>query len=220
MADDERADQRGDQRDAQVAQWLEVEPLDDVTRRRLVSTALRDSDAGESNGPARRSRAWQWLSAAAVLVVVVVVGLAVLTSGGGNDEQASLNDRATATPKAAAATVDVGDYGNLDDPANLAALRVALRSPSAASRSAAPSAAGDASDRQFGSAESAPTSLAGDTAALQLCGAVAPDGGTVVAQGTGTIAGRRATVVLVEAADGTRTLEAVLENPCEVRHLP
>jgi hypothetical protein len=26
--------------------------------------------------------------------------------------------------------------------------------------------------------------------------------------------------VLVEAADGTRTVEAVLEVPCEVRHLP
>ena len=36
MADDERPD-------AQVEQWLRVEPLDDVTRRRLVSTALRES---------------------------------------------------------------------------------------------------------------------------------------------------------------------------------
>jgi hypothetical protein len=47
-----------------------------------------------------------------------------------------------------------------------------------------------------------------------------PDGATAVAQATGTIDGRRATVVLVEAADGTRTLDAVLEDPCETRHLP
>jgi hypothetical protein len=48
----------------------------------------------------------------------------------------------------------------------------------------------------------------------------APDGGRVVAQGSGTIDGRRATVVLLEDADGTRTFEAVLEDPCEVRQLP
>jgi hypothetical protein len=215
MADDERADGR----DAQVAQWLEVEPLDDVTRRRLVSTALRERAARESDAPTRRSRAWQWLTAAAVIVAVLVVSLALLTAGGGNDEeQASLNDRATVTPKADP-TLDVGDYGNLDDPTNLAALRAALDSPAAAAGSAAPPTdANDAAGTQFGSqSEAAPSS---DREALRLCGVVAPEGGTVVAQGSGTIAGRRATVVLVEAADGTRTLEAVLEDPCEVRTIP
>jgi len=45
MADDERPD-------PQVEQWLRVEPLDDVTRRRLVSTALREPC--ETTAPARR----------------------------------------------------------------------------------------------------------------------------------------------------------------------
>ena len=211
MADDERPDR-------QVEQWLRVEPLDDVTRRRLVSTALRESDQGDTADSRRSSHAWRWLTAAAALVVVLVVGLAVLTAGGGNDEeQASRNDRTELTPKAAGPARDVGDYGDLDDPANLASLRAALEAPTAASGSSEPLATGDAADSQLGSAERAPT---GGTGELRLCGITAPDDGSIVAQGTGTIDGRRAAIVLVEAADGTRSFEAVLEDPCEVRPLP
>jgi len=210
-----------DDRDPQVAQWLPVEPLDDVTRRRLVSNALRESEADEPVPPARSSRGWQWLTAAAVIVAVLVVGLALLTAGGGNDEeQATKRDRAALSPNAAQATPDVGDFGDLDVPANLARLRSALDAPGAASSGAAApqTTPSGATDSQGGSsAEAAP---ADGSAEVRLCGVTAPDGGRVVAQGTGTLDGRRATVVVLEANDGTRTLEAVLEDPCEVRELP
>lgn len=216
MADDDGADTR----DGEVAQWLEVEPLDELTRRRLVANALREGDAAAAPAapPTRSSHAWRWLTAAAAVVVVLVVGLALLSGGGGNDEQATSRDRAALTPKSAAPTRDVGDFGNLDDPANLAALRRALGNPAdTAEFQAPPEAAGDAlgssSDTTSGAASSA-----GD--ATRLCGAVLPDGGRIVAEGTGTVDGRPATVVLLEAADGTRSLVVVLEDPCEQRELP
>ena len=116
-----------DARDERLAAWLESEPLDDVTRRRLVSTAMRET---------RSSRAVRWIATAAAIVVVLVGGLALLTAQGGNDEREAAtpaltpaNDRATAgttTPpfadtaapeaagSAAVAPVDVGGFGDLD----------------------------------------------------------------------------------------------------------
>jgi hypothetical protein len=215
MADDERPDARDEARDEQVSQWLEVEPLDDVTRRRLVAPALRES--ATSATAARSSRVWAWVAAAAAAVVVLVVGLTALnTSGGGDSEVATRTERTAPSPKAVVATTDVGDYGDLDDPANLAALRAALGRPT--SGATASQAAGEAESSPFSSSAGSP--VADRDQALRLCGLTVPDGATAVAQGTGTIDGRRATVVLVEDADGTRSVDAVLEDPCEVRRLP
>lgn len=61
-----------DDRDERIAALLEVPPLDEVTRRRLVRTAV-----AATSGP--RSRAALIVSAAAALVVGVVVGTAVVT---------------------------------------------------------------------------------------------------------------------------------------------
>jgi hypothetical protein len=210
MADDER--------DAEVGNWLEVEPLDDVTRRRLVSTAMRET--GETTATAQStvrppSRTWRWIAAAAAVVVVAIGTLAVVTANGGNNEQ----QQATGTslsPQALKVTHDVGDFGDLDDPANLARLRTALDAP-ATGASPGPQAAADSSTSERSSQQ---LGTAGDGGAPpSLCGAVVPEGGTIVAQGTGTIDGRRATVVLIETADGTRSTDAVLEDPCELRHL-
>jgi hypothetical protein len=208
MADDPRSDAR----DEQVAAWLEVEPLDDVTRRRLVSTALRESPA-----PAKRpSSAWRWIAAAAAVVLVGGVTLAVVTAGGGNDEQRastpvqSPQGTESVTPQSRnlAAAPDVGDFGDLDQPANLTKLRAALESGTAGSSKteqtpapAAAQAAGDASG------------AAGPACAL-------PADATVVAEGTGTMGGRRATVFLLEHADGSRSYVAMLDDPCEIRQLP
>jgi hypothetical protein len=223
MADDERPDAHGEQRDEEVAGWLEVERLDDVTRRRLVARALAETERDAAAAPALPAparptgRVWAWLGAAAVLVVVLVVGLALLSANGGDDsEVATRNDHAAISPKAIDATRDVGDFGDLDEPTNLAALRAALEAP--VSGSAAPQAAAGDTSREFGASDSTTTDA--ENAPLRLCGITVPDGATAVAQATGTIDGRRATVVLVEAADGTRTLDAVLEDPCETRHLP
>ena len=127
MADDDRS--------PDVAARLEVEPLDDVTRRRLVTNALRESDAAPAPANTHPMRAWRWLAAAAVVVVVLVGGLAVLASNGGDDAPtASRQDQMTALApqpfeQALRAAPSVGDYGNLDDAANLAKLRAALQHP-------------------------------------------------------------------------------------------
>ena len=112
------------------------------------------------------------------------------------------------------AAPDVGDFGDLDQPQNLASLRRALDSPPSAATPAAPQAAGDSGFANDSGASE--RSSAG--AALSQCSVPLPDG-TVVAQGHGTLDGRRATVVLTETAAGKRSLDAVLSDPCELRHL-
>ena len=203
MADDERS--------AEVERWLEVEPLDDVTRRRLVSTALRER--APETVPSRPSYRWRWVAVAAAVVAVLVGTLVVVTANGGHDEQqATENGRAALSPKALATTPDLGDFGDLDDAANLAALRAALNQSSATS--AAPQAAGDTATPKLGAGASANRETP-----MSRCGAVVPAGDKVEAQATGTIDGRRATVVLVESADGNRSFDAVIEDPCELRPL-
>jgi len=209
-----------DARDERLAAWLEPEPLDDVTRRRLVSTAMRET---------RSSRAVRWIATAAAIVVVLVGGLALLTARGGNDEREAAtpaltpaNDRATAganttttppfadtaapeaTGSAAVAPVDVGAFGDLDRAANLARLRTAL----------------EGSGSAFASGKAASEATAGGAAALAAlpCRDRLP-AGTALAIGTGTLDGRAAVVVLTDLGDGTRSIDAVLADPCEVRPL-
>jgi hypothetical protein len=214
MADDERPDAR----DPQVARWLEVEPLDDVTRRRLVSGALRESTPGEHPTPRRvPQHLWRWIAAAAV-VVVLVVGVALLGTGGGGDTTQASRDRAVGAPGAHAPTRDVGDFGDLAQPTNLAALRAALAGTSAAGAAAPSSASSFGSSDASTSPRSGNAQSQGAGSRVLLCGA-SPDG-TIVAQGTGTLGGRHATVLLVETPAGTKTYQLVLEDPCEVRDLP
>ncbi len=212
MADDDRPDAR----DPEVGAWLDVEALDDVTRRRLVTTALRESAPPEV--APRPSRAWRWIAAAAAVVVVAIGTLAVVTAEGGNDEQQATRterssvDAGAAAPKAASAPVVVGDFGDLDRADNLERLRRALTSSepsdgSAVSHSEAQSTAGAFDDR--GATPPLTSSCRGELPA-----------GTVVAEGTGTLDGRQALVVLTLVGDGTHSLDAVLADPCEVRHLP
>jgi hypothetical protein len=204
MADDDRS--------PDVAAWLEVDPLDDVTRRRLVSTALRESEAAIAPPTAQPSRTWRWLAAAAVIVILLVGGLAILTSEGGNDTPtASRQDRATALApeefgKSIAAAPDVGDFGDLDDAANLAALRTAIDHPSA--RQEAPQAVNGAGSD---TASAAPLP--------SVAGCIRSVTGTVVAHATGTIDGHPVTVLLVEADDGTRSIQALFQDSCTGRDL-
>lgn len=204
MADDER--------DERVAAWLAVEPLDDVARRRLVATAIGDLHADDGTRH-HAPHAWRWIAAAAVVVIGLVVGLALLTAEGGHDERATSRRPTALTPRsgdaARDAVRDVGDYGDLDQSANLAALRQALAQ--APDRSTA--------DAQASGAAPTPELEAPRASASPRCGAVI-DGGHVVARGTGTVAGRPATVVLIEGTQGARSFEMVLEDPCEIRDLP
>ena len=206
MADDEHADAR----DPQVAAWLETESLDEVTRRRLVSTAMRETGQ-PTRGP---SRAWRWVAAAAAVVLVAVGTLAVVTAGGGHDEeQASTPVRTpeaagSAAPKALGTVPNVGDFGDLDDAANLVKLRSAFAAAAPASE---PPSAGDASR-----AES--TADAGSAFANSACGDLFGNA-TILARGTGTLDGRPATVYITQQPDGTRAYDAVIDDTCELRHL-
>jgi len=214
MADDDRAGTNESAPDAEVAGWLEVEPLDDVARRRLVTTALHAADTPDvldvpdTAAPVRPSRAWRWIAAAAAVVVVLVGGLAVLTASGGHDKSQATRERTALSPKALdqalADAPAVGNFGNLDDSTNLAALRAALERPSAGT-SVEP--ATPAAGRQ--GAASTPR-FSGDGCARGATG-------TVLAQGTGTLDGRPVIVVLLQGADGTRSFQALFQDACEGR---
>ena len=61
-----------------------------------------------------------------------------------------------------------------------------------------------------------------ETASNQLSTSACRDqlpAGTVTAVGSGTLDGRRALVVLTDDGDGSRSIDAVLADPCEVRPL-
>jgi hypothetical protein len=214
MADD-RPD---DQRDERIATWLEPEPLDELTRRRLVTSAMQAS--ADAPSPAASQRAWRWIATAALIVVVLVAALALFTAQSGNEAQLSdagkalgqSRDRIQPASPSIAATrppVDVGDFGDLDTPTNLRRLRTALEH--ARSAAVAPSNGGDA-DPDAGA----------ETTANQLSTLACRDqlpAGTVTAVGSGTLDGRRALVVLTDEGDGARSIDAVLADPCEVRPL-
>jgi hypothetical protein len=200
MADDDRIDARDDD----VATWLAVEPLDEVTRRRLVAGALREAPAAPR--PERQpSRAWRWIAAAAAVVVLGVGALAVVTAEGGHDERvasrAPRSDRTALAP--AAGVVDVGDVGDLAVAANVARVRDAA-GRSAAAAEAPAGAATQQSNR--------------DSAAASACDGSLP-AGTVLVRGTGTFGGHDAVVVLLERPDGPREVDALLTGSCELRRL-
>jgi hypothetical protein len=203
MADDDRSDER----DPEVAAWLAVDPLDEVTRRRLVSTALRE---GAPAAPARpTSRAWRWIAAAAAVVVLGVGALAIVTADGGNDattaSRAPSSEGVAVAPKAGA-TLSVGDLGDLADPANLARLRDRTAAADSSAAAAPNPAFSEGGDVQH------------ETRASTACSDQLPDG-TVLATGTGTLDGRPAVAVLLERPDGKQEIDAVLTDSCELRRL-
>ncbi len=212
---DERPD---DQRDERIAAWVEPEPLDELTRRRLVATALQTP--AEAPSPPASQRAWRWIATAAVIVVVLVGALAVFTAQSG--DEARLSDAARkpqdrggqtqqASPSIAAtgSPVAVGDFGDLDTPANLRRLRTALEQQRSAV--VAPSNGGGADSGAGAEATS-------NQLSTLACRDQLPTG-TVIAVGSGTLDGRRALVVLTDRGDGSRSIDAVLTDSCEVRPL-
>jgi len=213
-------------RDDRLAGLLEVEPLDDVTRRRLVSTALR-----ASSPPARRTSRLVAAVAAATLVVAGGIGLLVVSDDGGSvptanrsrEAQPPLDTSAEArpTPSAAPASTsvvggataqsavavrDVGDLGNLAGPAALDRARAALAPAGTTTNDSTDAREPSRADSLIARARAA------------SCASGLSDG-TVVAVGTGTYDGRDAIVLATERADGTQVVEAVLLGPCEIRPL-
>ena len=201
MADDD------DARDEGLGRLLEVEGLDEVARRRLVSTAMRSAGA-----PARTRSgmpAGGRFVAAASVVVILVVGLGYLAFRGDDGTAPSASSQrplATTTPVAessppeeptAQADADaragseasnlpkttpggahqLGDVGDLEVAANLVRLRTSITGAFTA-------AGGQASDT---------TSLFGRLQVLR-CADQLPEG-TIFAIGTGRFGTRDAIVV-------------------------
>lgn len=121
MTDDTRPTD-DDERDERLAAFLEVPPLDDVTRKRLVRRAL-DESGGESQRPGHRSRL---LAVAAAVLAVLVIGggtALVLRDDGDDSTVASRTEDARGAAEAdsadAPAPTYVGDLGEISDPAVL-----------------------------------------------------------------------------------------------------
>jgi hypothetical protein len=85
-----------DDRDERVAALLEVAPLDDLTRRRLVQRALAEAVPAHANRRARRLRA-----VAAVIAVVVIGGATAVVVRGADDDGETAAPTTEAVPEAA-----------------------------------------------------------------------------------------------------------------------
>jgi hypothetical protein len=229
MPDDETPPEAPDERDEHVAALLAVEPLDDVARRRLVSTALR------STGTARQAR--RLMAAAAVVVVLVAgAGVVIAVGGGGNSTSstAARDKAARALPASgtengvvAGSVRSVGDFGDLGSAANVERLRRAFDaveglSVTPAVPTGAASAAGQAPASRSGT-EPANDAASSDALVNRFralgCSLSALPPGTVVALASGTLDRHPVIVVDLESAGGAHSFHAIETDTCKVHRL-
>lgn len=189
---------------------LHVEPLDEVTRARLVRNALAAAPAetAPSHQPVR------WIAAAAAIVAVVAVGVSVLVrnsdapqttasapaSKSANDQEQSQefsrgadspsSESATAAPSAPAvdSQAAIPSLGNLGEVSRRAQLRVAVKAAKPKGRFTA----------------ACPTPAVGEGGAS----------GVLISGGTGTVDGERASVYVVEGPDGGKVAVVVIDAGC------
>ena len=219
MPDDRDPGQHAaDARDERVAGYLAVEPLDDVTRRRLVSTAL-GSTGGRSTGSARRAR--QLVAAAAIVFVAVAgAGLVVALQEGPQEEPESLtaqaepreSEDAMADTPLGGSVPDVGEFGELTQQGTVDRLRAALATVATSPVSPQDAAATDKAAEADG--ELSFSTRAGEVG----CTPMLPNGVTI-AGATGSYDGREVVVVQRESLKGTRVLLAVDIETCAVHRL-
>jgi hypothetical protein len=208
---DERSteESRADERNDRLAERLRVEPLDEVTRARLVRTAMAAAPAASSKWSART----RVLGVAAALVVLLAVGLAVVL----RDDSTS-GPTAADAPKTADAAQDrsrsgaadelqqqefsarsrTGALGDLGEVGSRAALRRAIGTAPAPTVEA-PAAA----------TASTPNPDLDVSRTLTVCKGALDRLGEVVAVGTGTADGEPVTVYVVEQPTGSRVAVVV-----------
>jgi hypothetical protein len=146
--DESRDETSPDERDERVASLLEVPPLDEVTRRRLVTRALAGGDARPRSGSRRLL-----VPAAAALVVLVLVtvgALVLVTRDDGDGGTAARSTPASGAPQdrrpageaagpPPAGISDLGDLGELGETADLRRrVADAFRDPAPIERTTAP----------------------------------------------------------------------------------
>lgn len=194
MNDDE--DTMAPGRDEEVAGALRVEPLDDVTRRRLIRAALEHAPAPGAASP--RGRGLAILGVAASLLVGVVVGAVVVTrpetpatpTAAGSDRDAASSKAADTQPAEAAAAPappqPLGDLGAFDDLAGVArAIDVRLQEGRSGAAEEAASANAPCADHP-----------AGDLVLVSAAGSATLAGRPVVARVGPTPSGEIVVVVL------------------------
>jgi len=209
-----------DTRNERLAARLRTEPLDDVTRARLVRNAMAAStpDAASQAGREHRmSTRTRWMAVAAVVVALVAAGVAVLAR-----DDTGAGPTAAPAPKAAESHASpaeraplpadssglpsisreagVQNLGNLGDVGKKSELRGAVadvlssREPPAEAQRPTAGAA----------TASPPLSSAGDCASDELARL-----GRTIAIGTGTVDGAPVTVYVVERSNGDRVAVVV-----------
>jgi hypothetical protein len=190
-----------------------VERLDDVTRRRLVGTAMETAGMPTGGSGARRAHL---LVGAAALVLAVIAGGAILIGlhGGGADRTASRPSHTAAATPAFGSTPSVrnlGDLGDLDRVDMSAVARAVLGS------------AADSARAGTSGAPATTTPIRVDALAARLrtltCRDRLPEG-ALLGLGTGRVAGKAALVVATRGDDGVVSIDAITADPCEVRPLP
>src|SRR5262245_27879283 len=193
-------DDVNDARDERLAARLQTEPLDDVTRARLVRNALTASEpeAAATSGARRRSSmSVRWQAAAAAVVALAVSGVAVVARDDSDSAPTAARAPKTTeqpssalevTPKAFprftpasgqafSATIGGTTLGDLGDVSSAAALR---RAVTAALPAQAPASALDQAAAAATPTASAPAGL--PTAIVVQCPAHStPPAGTTIA---------------------------------------
>jgi hypothetical protein len=222
-----------DERDERLGALLETQPLDDLTRTRLVRAAMAASAPDVSDRSARGAsrRPWygraRWLGAAAIAILVVVAIVAVMANqtsdkstsagakrasneGGARFElptDESAQEVAPASGSSPLASTTLGTLGDLGDVGTAATLRRAVNAALPA-------------------AEAATTTITVDPNALRdlsvtagteprCSAATKPPSGRTIASGGGTVDGKPVVVDVVERSDGTRVAVA-LSRGCVV----
>jgi len=209
MNDDEHALTPG--RDEDIARALRVEPLDDVTRRRMIRTAL-DRASGTGAAPAR-GRGLAIVGVAASLLVGVVVGAVVVTrpetpatpTAAGSDQESASSKAAETQPLEAAAAVPAQPLGDLGAFAGVDELARAIDVRLQAGRSGAGEDAASAIAPCAGEP-------AGDLVLVSAAGTATLDGRPVVARVGPTPSGEIIVLVL-DATDCAVLASGPLPQP-------
>lgn len=185
-----------------------VSPIDDVTRRRLVSTALdaTESESGSTVATARRSRSTSRvarLSAAAAVVLLLGVAGAVVLAQRSNDSDgdavATGSTDMSGEPELSKPSGDLPYLGGLDDVAAVVSAGVGvtltpIQEDSAQSPSVEAPTAELAESDPAGDGASRSMTMTPAECASQIEDAL-PPGGEIVLRATGTLGGAPAAVV-------------------------
>jgi hypothetical protein len=191
-------DAPGEERDLALFARLAVEPLDEVTRARLVRAALALDEPAPAATRTTRRRAPTLVAVAAAGLAAIVAGVALLVSPSGDSRPTAAHGPTRASPEAVGRpSADAQRAPAFSDttPRPLTALGDLgdVGSPSAMRRSV--------SDALESHATPGPASA---TAPVECALEAASAFGTPIAAGHGTIEGRAVTVVIVERLGGSR----------------